>query len=57
MYICICIYICKLFQEKMHACIQLKFHAICNQQVYHLYYALKLTKIYIKNNASKNYIK
>ena len=35
------------------ACIQLKFHAICNHQVYYLYYALKITKIYVKINTSK----
>ena len=39
---------------KKNACIHLKFHAICNHQVYYLYYALKITKIYVKNNTSKN---
>ena len=43
----------KLF-EKKDACIQLKFHAICNHQVYYLHYGLKITKIYVKNNTSKN---
>ena len=36
------------------ACIQLKFYAICNHQIYYLYYALKIKKICVKNNTSKN---
>ena len=40
--------------SRKDACIQLKFHAICRHQVYYLYYALKITKIYFKNHASIN---
>ena len=34
------------------ACIQLKFHAIYNHQVYYLYYFLKITKTYVKIKSS-----
>ena len=56
MYVCMYIYISSLKKRRLNACIQLKFHAICylNHQVYYLYYALKITKIYVKNNTSNN---
>ena len=51
LYIYIFIYIIYIF---ILACMQLKFHVIWNHQVYYLYYALKIVKIYVNNNASKN---
>ena len=36
------------------ACMQLNCHVIWNHQVYYLYYALKIIKMYVKNNTSKN---
>ena len=35
--------ICNSFKEK-NACMQLKFHAICNHQLYFLYYTYKINK-------------
>ena len=49
-YIYLCIYIYIYIYNIYYV---VKSHAICNQQVYYLYYALKITKIYVKINTSK----
>ena len=42
--------------RRKDACVQLKFHSICNHQEYYFYYDLKIAKIcqnqYIKNTLS-----
>ena len=38
---------------RKEACIQLKFNAISHHQVYYLYYAIKITKVYVKINTPK----
>ena len=43
----------RLLLKRVDACMQLKFHAICNNQVYYLCYAVKITKIYVKINTLK----
>ena len=47
------IYVCIKIVWRKDACIQLKFHALCNHQVYYLCHALKIRKIYAKINTSR----